>query len=358
MCNCYRITIITAIMVLAVSNLCFGQESSPDDIYWSDNFFTSGLDNFDEGNAMTLYNGNLVVGGAFGHADGIGTRNIAGWNGTNWYPFGDGLDTSIYSLTVYNGQLIAGLKYNSGSCIYYWDESSGWSSLGGGINGGVYSLIVFDGELIAAGSFSEAGGVPVNNIAKWNGIKWDSLSSGIDGTYSGRIYDMASYDNNLIVVGDITSAGGVNCSNIARWDGVSWDSLGVGIIGDDMFFQAVVNSVVPFNNELYVGGKFSDSAGNVSSNLAIWDGVIWKPFVCDYNIESIDAMIVYDSTLILSGDFTNGLLEPVNNVLSWNSTNCILFNEDTDEEIKEFTIYGDDLIAMGDFRMAPPCQYK
>jgi hypothetical protein len=40
---------------------------------------------------------------------------------------------------------------------------------------------VYDGDLIAAGAFTEAGGVPVNRIARWDGTDWSPLGSGIDG---------------------------------------------------------------------------------------------------------------------------------------------------------------------------------
>ena len=46
------------------------------------------------------------------------------------------------------------------------------------MNGFVYALAVSGTNLYAGGSFSTAGGVPANFIAKWDGSTWSALGSG------------------------------------------------------------------------------------------------------------------------------------------------------------------------------------
>ena len=60
---------------------------------------------------MTIYNGELIAGGAFWAADGVRCDHIARWDGSLWQPVGSGLNHSAYSLTVYDGELIAGGEF-------------------------------------------------------------------------------------------------------------------------------------------------------------------------------------------------------------------------------------------------------
>ncbi|MBK6642655.1 MAG: hypothetical protein IPG39_16260 [Bacteroidetes bacterium] len=42
---------------------------------------------------MTPYNGDLIVAGRFDFAGSTQSTNIARWDGSQWYPMGDGLPT-------------------------------------------------------------------------------------------------------------------------------------------------------------------------------------------------------------------------------------------------------------------------
>ncbi|MBL8730800.1 MAG: hypothetical protein JNN13_00335, partial [Planctomycetes bacterium] len=54
-----------------------------------------------------------------------------------------------------------------------------WDLLAGGCNGPVQAVAQMpNGDLIAAGRFSVAGGVAVDNIARWNGSTWTPLAGG------------------------------------------------------------------------------------------------------------------------------------------------------------------------------------
>ncbi|MGB9613419.1 MAG: chitobiase/beta-hexosaminidase C-terminal domain-containing protein, partial [Candidatus Margulisiibacteriota bacterium] len=54
-----------------------------------------------------------------------------------------------------------------------WYDLYWWQALGSGMNGSVYALAVdSSGNLYAGGSFTTAGGVSANRIAKWNGSSW------------------------------------------------------------------------------------------------------------------------------------------------------------------------------------------
>ena len=179
---------------------------------------------------LALPNGNLVAGGIFFTAGGVTASKIARWNGSSWSAFGSGLTggggtapSTVNSLNVLpNGDLVAGGNFTTAggvgaSGIARWNGSS-WSALGSGLTGGgpsVSSLIVLpNGDLVVGGYFTTAGGVTVNRIARWNGSSWSALGSGTNWS----VYSLAALPNGDVVAGGgFTTAGGVTSKYMARW---------------------------------------------------------------------------------------------------------------------------------------------
>jgi|GEM_PF-5414703 len=92
-----------------------------------------------------------------------------------------------------------------------------WSALGSGMNVSfVWSLTVYNGNLIAGGYFTTAGGTSANRIASWDGTGWSALGSGMGGT-NPYVYALTVYNGNLIAGGPFTSAGGKAAAAIAQW---------------------------------------------------------------------------------------------------------------------------------------------
>ena len=125
-----------------------------------------------------------------------------------------------------------------------------WSALGSGMNDFVYSLTIYNGDLIAGGYFTNAGGVAAYYVARWDGSAWDSLGSGMNGF----VFSLTVYNGEVIAGGEFTTAGGVAAKRVARWDGSSWDSLGSGINGS-------VLSLTVYNGALIAGGDFWTAGG-------------------------------------------------------------------------------------------------
>ncbi|MEB3214320.1 MAG: hypothetical protein VKL39_23425, partial [Leptolyngbyaceae bacterium] len=96
-----------------------------------------------------------------------------------------------------------------------------------GIFGGTVSALAFDndGNLYAGGSFTVAGGITVNRIAKWDGSSWSALGSGVNIGVNNSVNALA-FDNNgnLYAGGSFTVAGGITVNRIAKWDGSSWSA--------------------------------------------------------------------------------------------------------------------------------------
>ena len=126
--------------------------------------------------AMAAFGDQLIVGGQFTTAGGIGANNIARWDGREWHAMDNGLGdycgpffSAVIALRTYNGRLYAGGWFDPGNIARWngatWDDvgSMAWSSPFG--SPGVASLTVHDSSLVAGGSFDLAGGQVIHNIA-------------------------------------------------------------------------------------------------------------------------------------------------------------------------------------------------
>ena len=222
--------------------------------------------------ALAVYNNELYAGGWQGTPP-----YIAKWNGSGWTTVGTGLNGRVYSLAAYSAELYAGgqmtIAPNFCSGIAKWDGSI-WSGAATGLSNPpsspmIKALAVYNGELYAGGYFTTIGapgGLPANYIAKWNGTTWMSLGSGLNGVVSA----LAVYNGELYAGGSFTVAGGVATSNIAKWNGTSWSTVGnvSGISGN-------VTALASFNGILYAGGSFNSADGIAVSNIAAWNGIAW-----------------------------------------------------------------------------------
>ena len=112
------------------------------------------------------------------------------------------------------------------------------------------------GNLYAGGSFKNAGTVEANYVAKWDGLLWGALGGGMGPTSSGSttasVSALAVDGSGLLYAGgSFATAGGVEVNNIAKWDGLAWSPLGNGV--DGKVFALVFDS----KGNLYVGGDFT-----------------------------------------------------------------------------------------------------
>ena len=125
---------------------------------------------------------------------------------------------------------------------------------------GVFALAMMGNNLYAGGMFNIAGGLSVNNIAKWDGVNWSAPGTGANGT----VLSLAASGTDLYAGGDFSNAGGVTAMKIAKWDGATWSPLGGGMNSNGVFALALMGT------NLYAGGMFSLAGGMNVSNIAKW----------------------------------------------------------------------------------------
>src|SRR5204863_1584061 len=132
-------------------------------------------------------------------------RGLARWNGSHWVPFGG----------LFGGQ-------------YVWVNAMTAFNAGNGA------------ELYLGGRVSGAGATPSTGIVRWNGANWLPLGSGLgptSGTIPATVNALQLFDDGaglgVYVAGTFSSAGGVPVNDIAKWSGTQWSALGSGADGPD-----------------------------------------------------------------------------------------------------------------------------
>lgn len=261
--------------------------------------------------AMTVYNGKLIVGGNdINYAGKKTVRNIVSWNDTTWAALGNGISQlgNIAALAVFNGNLYAAGNFDTAGYlpvnnIAMWNGTI-WLPVNGGISGSLgdgLALCVYNNKLYVGGYFTSAGGNPAYDIVSWDGSNWSALP-GIPVDTEG-IYCLAVYNGNLYAGGYFNTIGNVKVNNIAQWNGTSWTPLGSGVNG-------VVYSIQAYNGNLYVGGTFSVAGGIAVNNFAEWDGVKWhyapgftgsQCYGCQPTF--VNSMAIYNGYMFAGGNF-------------------------------------------------------
>ncbi|MCH8317336.1 MAG: hypothetical protein IIA88_02370 [Bacteroidetes bacterium] len=271
-----------------------------------------------------------------------------------WDSVGSGMNFgAVYTLTVdtvNNILYAAGVFSTAGGVsvnnIAKWNGTT-WDSLGSGLNGTVLALAIYNNELYAGGSISTAGGISVNNIAKWNGTSWDSVGTGMNNI----IWTLAVYNDTLYAGGAFTIAGGASAENIAKWDGTNWSSVGTGTNGN-------VLSLAAFDTVLYVAGLFSTAGGVSAVNIAQWDGVSWDSVGSGLGVsfpDQVKALGSFNGEIYAGGDFiTSGGKDISPYIARWNgaSWDSVGIGMELFTNVEALATYNNALYAGGSFTTA------
>jgi hypothetical protein len=263
--------------------------------------------------------GECAVGGTsfLGAVNGFPVNGFAVSNGVSWGPAGSSTNGAIEAMAwMPNGDLVVGGTFNriGGVTCVRIARFNGvtWSPLGSGVNvtGVVHALLVLpNGDLIAGGSFTQVGGISAVSVARWNGTSWSALGSGVNG----EALALARLPNgDLVVGGTFSSASGVSTpDHVARWNGTSWSAFGATAIGTAVNALAVLPS-----GELVAG-----SANTSLLAVRRWDGAAWQPFGTGFNSASVNALqVMPNGDLVATGSFQtlNGQPYFLNGIARWN----------------------------------------
>lgn len=212
----------------------------------------------------------------------VPAAQAAGWDSSQ---IGNpGVNGTVNAMAFCNGNLYVGGTFSSpGNNIARWDTAtSTWNALGVGVAGDVLSIACdSSGNVYAGGSFVTAGGVTVNDIARWDGSNWNAMGSTMP---KGLVISVTALA--IDAAGNVYAGGAAdNGHNVFKWDktGNTWS--GVGAAGGAAYS---VMALTFYGGYLYAGGNFD--------HIAQWNGVTGWSSVGGYVFDGIVNAIAFDSS--------------------------------------------------------------
>ncbi len=176
------------------------------------------------------------------------------------------------------------------------------------------------GNVYAGGIFTTAGGVAVNNIAKWNGTTWAALGNGANG----QVLDLHYANNKLYTAGLFTKVGSdIRSQGIAYYDGTNWNAMAQGV-DNSSITPSVYGVTTDADGNVYIAGyfdiRYSDDAP--INHAAMYDGTDWQPLgngIGQSTTQGANALFADGNNIYAGGAFmkpTGGL----QNTAIWNKT--------------------------------------
>ncbi len=164
------------------------------------------------------------------------------------------------------------------------------------------------------------------------------------GAVGGNVISMVVYNGELIVGGKFQSIGDQALSNIAAWNGTSWSPLGQGTNGQ-------VNNVILFGSDLIASGIFTTAGGVSANNIARWNGSTWSALGTGTN-NIVYALVVFNSELYVGGEFTEAGGDSANFVAKWDGSSWTALSTGMDAGVYDLKSFGGEVIAGGWFTTA------
>ena len=244
-------------------------------------------------------------------------------------------------------------------------KSQNWDSIRGGKLSNYVERVLYDSVhnklLVSGKNINKIGSLPVRGIMSWDGTKWDSLAGGInthDKTFNpnnpnGTIYSCIPYNGKLLAGGIFQSVGGIYTQCLGLWDGNKWDSLPKRAFRAGSGNAAVVG-FLKFNSKLYIYGQFDSIAKQPTQSMGYWDGVNFNPIILPVNnVLAVNSLIVFQNELYVGGTFFHTTMtDPKNQILKWNGTSWVSVGGGIPgvvSRIYSMAIYNNELYVAGRF---------
>lgn len=267
-----------------------------------------------------------------------------------------GFNGPVWAVLEYGAELIAGGDFTEAGgqpCIDLarWDGTH-WQALGPGAEGVVLALGCFNGALFVGGQKVDSSPL----LARWDGAAWADVSSSLVGSH---VSCLASDESSLYVGGDFSSAGGTLCRSVASWNGQTWSAMGTGV--DGAYSQ--VACMLVDQGSVYVGGNFTH-AGEVEANfIARWDGATWHAMgsgMWGPIWGTVFDLRAYDGRVVAGGMFERAGGSDAFHVAAWDGVQWSPMGQgmsntngaSSPADVTALETYGHDLFAGGMFNLA------
>lgn len=268
-----------------------------------------------------------------------------------------------------------------------------------GTNNPINAVVIFGDDVFVGGQFTIAGGVPANNIARYNLITntWHALGDGVNGIVNalaihgddlyvggqffgaaGQPRYLARYnitnrtwhtfttnvnlfvntlyvvDDNLYVGGSFWQVGTQTFNRIARYnlENGTWHTLGTG---GNNGVGSTVHAIIAVGNYIYVGGEFTTAGGDPASRVARYHVLddTWEQVGAGLN-QTVRTFASVGEMVFAGGDFQNTGGDPVSRVARFDSdTNSWLpLGSGAEGVVRRLQVVGNHLYVGGAFQTA------
>ena len=140
----------------------------------------------------------------------------------------------------------------------------------------IKDVLIHDDKLYVCGYFFTNTGAPGNMVTMFDGQQWSDMGGGLryalPNSTSGNAYDLHEWNGDIYVVGQFNYAGGVPAQNVARWNGQQWCGMGGSYATQTP--GATVLSVTTWRDTLYIAGGFITIDGDTMNRVAKWLGEV------------------------------------------------------------------------------------
>jgi hypothetical protein len=226
-------------------------------------------------NAVAEFAGTLLVGGAFTRAGAVPANRLAQWNGATWTE-ATSVNSNVNAIVIRpDGLPVIGGQFTMvqgapASKVAWFTWGAGWHGLPVDImppGANVTALAMMGDDLYIGGNFVIPS-INATNIVKVNGGVWSAPGRGVLGRTTTPVSALTVRGHELFAAGTLTNASGVEVRAMAKWDGTNWQALGSGF--EMIPGNPILNALTVFEDTVYVGGLFVRAGGRPSICIARW----------------------------------------------------------------------------------------
>ena len=241
-------------------------------------------------NALAPLGALLVVGGGFakafqpldpaagaGAAGVLESGGLAGWDGARWQLVGgEALQGFVTCLLAAGGgaRLFVGGRFSAprrdNNLAVFDTAAERWSSVcdaagACGVRGGdVHALAAQGEDLYVGGSFTLAGAVRVQGLARWDGRRFYAM-----GAFDSPVLALALVRGQLVAGGGFAAVDGQPRAGLARFHGGRWEGVGGGVGG-------IVHALAGAGDCLWAAGELRSAGGaEVIAGVPVRNAANW-----------------------------------------------------------------------------------
>ena len=296
-----------------------------------------------------VFNGELYVGGQALILNGgfSAGSSILKYNGNQW----DSIGAFQYNITrcfaEYNGELYAGGRFILMDGTPAWIvrlQGNNWVPVDFGLTRQPNALCVYNGELYEAETmYNWAGSDSIIQLNKWDGQQWTNMFTIPSNCGGNWISTLAVYQNELYIGGSFSNICGTISNSIIKYNGSAFTDVG----GTGLPLCTSVSDLYVLHDTLFMTGNFN-SVNNIAVNkIAGWTGSSWFAFG-NNPLRNMGIKLYHrNDKLILAEGFLQGNTAP-SRIVEWDGSQWTVISDTFPNSVGSTLIeYNNELYAGG-----------